>query len=376
MSDDKSQAFASAELGDVIRGDLSLDKANDGLFRDFAGAVPQEDVAFLNYLDGLLQEDDRIDGGLRETKLGQLLLQNRGTATATQAASDGNVSQMKALVGLTSTTGDGRNALAEAADRLADEGAIGLCFGPPGAGKTATVLDVAVVWRAVTGGRIVTNITGWPAADHHATSSEDVLDYMASVKEPVLAVLDEVREELKADNRKKAEAFAEALRFIRKKEDGDRYAKKGSALLVAHTQNGTAPGIRRLSTFALRKPSRKDPGRVELLESVGGVDEWHVAGEFRGLTDTSETFSEHEASDFRVVLDDDRDDGTDQIDPDDVRREEAIATVLRACKPWDEDDGMNYREAAALVDYGKSWVGDRVREWSDGEHRDILDEPE
>ena len=54
-------------------------------------------------------------------------------------------------------------------------------------------------------------------------------------------------------------------------------------------------------------------------------------------------------------------------DADDIRKEEAIRTVVKACKPWDDDSGASYPEAAELVDFKDSWVGNRVREWKRGD---------
>jgi hypothetical protein len=56
-------------------------------------------------------------------------------------------------------------------------------------------------------------------------------------------------------------------------------------------------------------------------------------------------------------------------------REQSIKTVVNAVKPWDDDDGMTYREASSLVEYTAEWVGHIVRRWKDGEHRDIVDSP-
>jgi hypothetical protein len=59
-----------------------------------------------------------------------------------------------------------------------------------------------------------------------------------------------------------------------------------------------------------------------------------------------------------------------------AKRKEAIKTVIRACKPWDDEEGMSYRDAAKLVDYKYSWVSNRVREWKDAsEHRDLVEGP-
>lgn len=63
-------------------------------------------------------------------------------------------------------------------------------------------------------------------------------------------------------------------------------------------------------------------------------------------------------------------------DPDiDEARQEQIKTALRATKPWDEDDGMSYRDAARLIDFSRGWISDRVDEWKHGEHRDLIDTP-
>ncbi|WP_435359510.1 hypothetical protein [Haloarchaeobius sp. DFWS5] len=68
-----------------------------------------------------------------------------------------------------------------------------------------------------------------------------------------------------------------------------------------------------------------------------------------------------------------------------MQRDTYIETAVRAAKPWTDDGGMTYREIAdtsedgqesnGLVPKSKSWVGERVREWTDGQHRDIVDDP-
>lgn len=372
-NDNSDKAYSAAELGDFARGELGA-KEND-LLRPFAGMVGDRDrVDFLNYLDSLLSEDERVKGGLMETPLGREMVTNSGTVAADRAAKEGNVSQMQSIVGLTSNQGEGGDLLTRAARKLSDEGAIGLTFGPPGAGKTATVLDVALVWKAVTGGVVLSNIDAPEVADHHVTTDQEALKRMQATPKPCLLALDEVRDQLKADNRKRAEQFGDALRLIRKKEDDDQYAKRGSALLVAHTKNGTAPVIRRLSTFGIRKPDRQQPDYVELLDSVGGEDDWFPESEFKGLTDTAVDYDEHESSKFHVVLQSDEDD-EDDVDPEQVRKQTQIETAIRAVKPWSDDEGMSQVEAVELVDFGRGWVGDRCREWKRGDHRNLVADP-
>lgn len=63
-------------------------------------------------------------------------------------------------------------------------------------------------------------------------------------------------------------------------------------------------------------------------------------------------------------------------DPKDARKEEQIKTVLRAVKPWDENSGMTQKDAAKLIDYSRPWVSDRIQEFREGHHRELLDEDE
>ena len=93
--------------------------------------------------------------------------------------------------------------------------------------------------------------------------------------------------------------------------------------VVGHTRTKTAKSIRRVASFAINKPSRSDPGIARLLESEGGKDEFEEAADYRGLTDTAETFPEHEASEFAIVMEDDEE-GDDVLDADGLKRQEAI----------------------------------------------------
>jgi hypothetical protein len=67
------------------------------------------------------------------------------------------------------------------------------------------------------------------------------------------------------------------------------------------------------------------------------------------------------------------------LDPDErvdkAERDQQLKTALRAVKPWSDDDGLSYRNAAELIDYSYSWVRERVSEWERGEHRDLVTTP-
>ena len=74
---------------------------------------------------------------------------------------------------------------------------------------------------------------------------------------------------------------------------------------------------------------------------------------------------------------------TDLKDPDDresiipfadVERERAVELAIRMREPW-TDGGPSYDQIAELLPYEDSWVGHRVREWRDGDHRDLVADP-
>lgn len=70
------------------------------------------------------------------------------------------------------------------------------------------------------------------------------------------------------------------------------------------------------------------------------------------------------------------DGGEDPEDPEEAadraKREQALRTAIRAVKPWDDDAGMSYTDAAKLIDYSSSWVGNRADEFREGHHRDVM----
>ena len=114
-----------------------------------------------------------------------------------------------------------------------------------------------------------------------------------------------------------------------------------------------------------------DPGIARLLESEGGKDEFEEAGNYKGLTDTAETYPEHEASEFAIVMEDDEE-GDDVLDADGLKRQEAIDKAIRAV----ERHGMTYADAGDVVGYSAAWVSDRIAEYRDGEHGGSVNETE
>lgn len=362
MSNDKTGAYAAAELGSKLRG-----KDPGEPVRSYAGLIDdRRTLQVLNYYDGL------VDEPIEETRIGQLIISNAATEMIDEAVRHGSVSQMKSATGLTSNDHDGGSILTKAADELRHEGSIGLVFGSPGSGKTATTIDIAMTWRAMTGGTLIGN-TSWDGFDTVVRSDREMLEAMASVEGPVLAILDEIAQELSGfgSGNKAAEQFSDSLLFIRKKEaKHGPHPKRGSALLVGHTRTKTAKSIRRVASFGVEKPRRSDPGFARLLETEGGKDAWDEAGDYKGLTDTAENYAEHEASEFEIVLDGKEGEESDVPDADSIKREEAIRQAIRAVVAHD----MTYADAGELVGYSAGWVSSRMSEYRDGEYPDAVNE--
>jgi len=367
--------YAAAQGREFLRGELE-DKPNQWV-REFAGMVNDGDTLdLLNYYCSLWI--DHADGAFLDTRMGQLILKSVATRSADDAFRAGNVSQLQGMVGLTNQTGDGGDIFAAVARRLANEGSIGLVLGPPGAGKTALSLDSARAWAVRTGGSLVGNTT-WDGFDEVVRSDRDLLEYMASVEGPVLAVIDETAQDLSGfgAGSKDAEEFSDSLTFVRKREGKHGpHAKRGSVLMVNHTRTKTAKPFRDLCTFAVEKPSRDDPGRARLLDSEGGKDSFEELDEYKGITDTRERYREHEASEFRIVGDADDEDDGDDLDADDLRRQERIRSFLLDCRPWDDENGATQKDAARKQGYSTSWATDRVSEWSRGDWNDLEDVPD
>jgi hypothetical protein len=50
------------------------------------------------------------------------------------------------------------------------------------------------------------------------------------------------------------------------------------------------------------------------------------------------------------------------------------ALVIYLYRPW-SPTGPSYRDLESILPYSSDWVGDRVRAWKDGDHRDLVRDP-
>lgn len=384
MSETDNSIYAAAQLREFLEGDLA-DKESRA--HPHAGLVEGDDTqALLNLLatayDG--GEHPTLPDRLEETDVYQHVVANAATDTLTEAVDDGNVARMQHAVGLVdSSTDDGQAAKQRLASSLAREGAIILVTGPPGAGKTATALDAARMAAVMENAHLLGNIRSWNAIDGDdvVEDSEALGERMGQVDGRCIAVIDEAAQVLRqgGKNQQEAEKMARDLKLVRKylPDRGDQHARRGSAVIVAHTLKGVGAEIRRVVDEVWNKPSAKDPGRVEIHDVATDGGSMDQTASFKGLTDTRASYDEHEGSRFAVPLDDD-DGDTESGDDGLSDRESHIQTALRAAKPWDDDAGMSHRQIARedLVPYKQRWVSRRVQEWEDGDWRELVDSPE
>jgi hypothetical protein len=66
----------------------------------------------------------------------------------------------------------------------------------------------------------------------------------------------------------------------------------------------------------------------------------------------------------------------DELTPEDAKYREKVAAAIRLYEPWNTENEHSYEEVAPAVDRSRQWVGQRVREWKRGEHRDIVADPQ
>jgi hypothetical protein len=69
--------------------------------------------------------------------------------------------------------------------------------------------------------------------------------------------------------------------------------------------------------------------------------------------------------------------GEGNQDPEDAKKAVQRKIAIRATKPWAPGRvGMTQRDAAKLIDYSESWVSETVRDWKDGDYRDLVEPKE
>jgi hypothetical protein len=328
---------------------------------------------------GLVQDDGKRDlinyltsvhqGDFRETEIYQDIVRNEATDSLTDAVNAGNVSEMQFAVGMVNHDEDASDASTQAwlRNAILDEAYVGWITGGMGSGKTDFALDRADDWHHATRGRIATNIES--AAENgpieFIPEFEGVESFFKESSTDVLYILDETDQQLsgKGENQQYADALANTLKLVRKGESAENTHR--GILLIGQSIRGASKELRRLVTMNGHLYHKKAKTVVEVYDDVvsGELSSKTPVRTLTGVKPTRFDFDTGEETDFDVSSAVDADAG-DILDS----KQKDIRTAILAV----ENQGMSYREAASLTDYGKDWVGDRYREWKNGQHTGVV----
>lgn len=359
MSEKNSQqvTYAAGQLRETLP-ELEEAHPHAGLVQDSGKRE------LINYLASV------YDGEITDTEIYQDIVRNEATDSLTDAVNAGNVSEMQFAVGMVNHDEKASDASTQAwlRNAILDEAYVGWITGGMGSGKTDFALDRADDWHHATRGRIATNVES--AAERNRpiefiNDFEGVESFFKESDSHVLYILDETDQQLsgKGKDRQYADALANTLKLVRKGES-DEHTYRG-ILLIGQSIRGASKELRRLVTMNGHLYHKVSKKRVEIYDDVvtGELSSKTPVRTLTGVKRTRFDFATGEESDFDVSGALDNDDG-ELLDS----REKDIKTAVLAV----EKQGMSYREAANLVDYGKDWVGERVREWQHGEHSGIV----
>jgi len=327
---------------------------------------------------GLIQDDGKRElinyltsvytGDFRETDIYQDIVRNEATDSLTDAVNAGNVSEMQFAIGLVSHDQDALDARAWLRNVILHEAYVGWITGGMGSGKTDFALDRADDWHHATRGRIGTNIESAAERNEPVEFIDDFEGVEAFFRESsthVLYILDETDQRLsgKGSNQQYADALANTLKLVRKGESSESTFR--GILLIGQSIRGASKELRRLVSMNGHLYHKTSKTTVEVYDDVvtGELEKKTPSRVIKGVKPTRFDFASGEASDFDVSGALDGETG-DELDS----RQKDIKTAVRAV----EKQNLTYREAAGLIDFGKDWVADRVREWQDGEHVDVV----
>ena len=359
MSKDNSEqvTYAAGQLRERL-GDIEEAHPHAGLVQDSGKRE------LINYLTSV------HDGDFSETEVYQDVVRSEATDSLTDAVREGNVSEMQFAVGMVNHEKDASDASTQAwlRNAILDEAYVGWVTGGMGSGKTDFAFDRADDWHHATRGRIATNVES--AAERNDVIEfipdfEGVEAYFKESSTHVLYILDETDQTLsgKGENQQYADALANTLKLVRKGESTE--GTKRGILLIGQSIRGASKELRRLVTMNGHLYHKKSKTVVEVYDDVvsGELSTKTPVRTLTGVKPTRFGFNSGEESEFDVSGALDADEG-DILDS----REKDIRTAVRAV----EQQGMSYREAASLTDYGKDWVGERYREWQNGQHSGIV----
>ena len=128
-------------------------------------------------------------------------------------------------------------------------------------------------------------------------------------------------------------------------------------------------GSARVHTKALSYGN--DPDRIAFPNMDAEGDPY-----YRHLTERKDELIHSSSWDADTLEGDADGDAEEPATPEEIERREQIKVAIRLYKPWDDDTAHSYEEVAdALAEKSDTWVGNRVREWKNGKHRELVPDP-
>lgn len=121
-------------------------------------------------------------------------------------------------------------------------------------------------------------------------------------------------------------------------------------------------------TKGLNRDSSSSARRIKFPNMDAHDDEFYQSlGEKKGELIDSDSWD----ADSLTAPDED-----EPVDPEEQKRQQAIRYAIRLYKPWDDSTDTTQEDVAQVIEeYSRGWVGQRVREWKQGEHRDLVADP-
>lgn len=72
----------------------------------------------------------------------------------------------------------------------------------------------------------------------------------------------------------------------------------------------------------------------------------------------------------------DSEEEAEELSQGEIERREQVKVAIRLYKPWDSETDYTYEQVAeALAEKSDTWVGNRIREWKNGQHRNLVADP-
>lgn len=288
----KREFTAAGEFNAWVHNQLQGD--NDEIFEHVGLTDNEKVIELMNHLALAYEpQHQNMPISFQKTKAARAVKMSEGTKLATQAVSDGNVSQLKFFTGKQdySNKANSLHTLLSLREKLAQEAYISYLFGHMGNGKTDFANLLGEIAKKELGYKIVTNqktlvenghadeyiwtyggfldvLTEHIETDIEIDSLQDLARIDKEIEQAdILFIFDEASQEASgysSDAHDAQEKLGKLVKLIRK--------VGGKMIIIGHTGKDVHPDIRRLTTDCIHKVSKKTAEFYETVKEAEGVD--------------------------------------------------------------------------------------------------------